>query len=34
MLVTPPEHPDGVASHLLAAGVPQTQIDRFMQQFA
>lgn len=34
MYATPPENPEGVASHLLAAGVEQAQIDRFMQQFA
>ncbi len=34
MFVTPPRHPEDVAVRLLAAGVDQTRIDRFMAQFA
>lgn len=34
MLVTPPERPDAVAIHLLAAGVEQTRVDHFKAQFA
>ena len=34
MLVTPPEHQETIAVRLLAAGVPQEQIDHFVLQFA
>ncbi len=33
MFVTPPTHPENVAVRLIAAGVDQEQIDRFMAQF-
>jgi hypothetical protein len=33
MLVTPPEHRELLPVRLLAAGVDQAQIDRFMEQF-
>lgn len=33
MLVTPPPHAESVAVRMLAAGVPQDQIDHFMSQF-
>jgi mannose-6-phosphate isomerase len=33
MLVTPPANPDGIALRMLAAGIDQDRIDRFMAQF-
>ena len=33
MLVTPPEHSEAFAVQLLAAGIEQTRVDRFMEQF-
>jgi mannose-6-phosphate isomerase len=34
MFVTPPEHRDDLAVQMLAAGIEQSRIDRFMEQFA
>ncbi len=34
MLVTPPAHPENRAIHMLAGGVDQERIDRFMSQFS
>lgn len=34
MFVTPPTHPENVAVRLIAAGIDQDRIDRFMAQFA
>jgi hypothetical protein len=33
MFVTPPHDREGLAVRLVAAGIPQDSIDRFMEQF-